>query len=166
MIRILISTIIFVLLSSCGDENLPQNLDEKDSSVEMIYTFPQDKYKKIIDSLSVKALLEGDTLAYRGLSFIYTMVKLKQNELFYYAYRMAMKHNYSMAYWDLYYILSSSSNNLENFDDMDECTKKLALFYLLNAYERGDSNAKYRVIRIFKKGKIPNSKVYLDYFCN
>lgn len=156
--------LVFTILYSCN-ENKSTESNKAGTSVITVNSSSPDESRVIMDSLATKAISQGDTLAYRELSRLFIMVKLRKNDLYYYAYRMAVKHDCAQAYWDMFFILSGPIHTGESYKDMDECTRKMAVYYLLLAYEKGDRNASYAVSDYFEKGKVPSSKNYKTDFC-
>ena len=115
----------------------------------------QDEYKR-------KALNDGDMDAYDEISAYYSL-NLKHDELFFFSFLMANKHNDPNAFFDLYTLLTIplKTNGIEMFS-MDEITQNFAMYFLLKSYELGKLNAKSAVEQKFENGKeIPHSSYYL-----
>lgn len=114
------------------------------------------KMKKLLDS----AIINGDTLSYQE-GFKDFMVSGNLQEFLYYSMKMAQNHNYKGAYFDSYYILNLLNNKNGYLSPKD---KNEALFYLLKAYEMGDTNAKSKINALFikKNIKIPSSSSIIN----
>ena len=115
----------------------------------------QDEYKR-------KAINDGDMDAYDKISAYYSL-NLKHDELFFYSFLMANKHNDPNAFFDLYILLTIplKKNGIEMFS-MDEITQNYAKYFLLKSYELGYGSADTHFDDIFGEGtEIPNSSYYL-----
>jgi hypothetical protein len=155
--KYLILILFSLLFSRC---NNPENRTET-PKVQLVEVYVNPLEKRI-DSLMKKSLIYGDTNAYYELSGIYYFRLNKSKELFFYAYQMATTHHYNKAYFDIYHILNLRNKKMKS---MDSCSKKMSMFYLLLAYEKGSWNAESAVKNIFKNNKIPRSEIYRDKYC-
>jgi hypothetical protein len=107
--------------------------------------------KDKIDKLCKRVLIEGDTLAFRELKYIY-LISEHSEEFLYFSTIMAEKYNYGPAFQTNYDILKLSNQSTQ---------KKLAIYNLLKSYELGNKNGLQRIKEIFPKG-IPKAEEYLD----
>lgn len=124
-------------------------------------TLPEYSALSNVDSLNEKLnkiKRTGDTNAYDELSVAYFMSG-ELHSFYYYSLITANKYQYSKAYLDLYLALSEPYTG-EGFDDLDKRTQRLAIYYLLKAYELGDITAINLIEERFGKGKIPKSSSY------
>ncbi|OYU93400.1 MAG: hypothetical protein CFE21_20715 [Bacteroidetes bacterium B1(2017)] len=163
---IYILLLISIICSCENKENKNSNLKESnDTPYATVYTIPPELHRKTMDSLRAKVITTGDTNAFFILSKAYRTVELKENDIYYYAYVMAIKYHFTPAYFELFYILSGGGTK-ETLNKQDICSRKMALYYLLLAYERGDQTVKPYVLNLFKGQKVPQSNFYLRNFCN
>ena len=107
--------------------------------------------KDKIDKLCKRVLIEGDTLAFRELKYIY-LISEHSEEFLYFSTIMAEKYNYGPAFQTNYDNLKLSNQSTQ---------KKLAIYNLLKSYELGNKNGLQRIKEIFPKG-IPKAEEYLD----
>ena len=105
-----------------------------------------------IKALSKKILFEQDITAYNSLERIYLESGHSKDFLFY-SLRMAEDSNYAEASFTTYFILHSN-------DEKDIKINKLAIYYLIKAYELGSDSAILEITEFFENGKIPKSKDY------
>ncbi|WP_199141938.1 hypothetical protein [Pedobacter sp. ASV12] len=113
------------------------------------------------NNIKIKSLSEqaqkGDTAAYNKLYEIYSLSDHSE-EFLYKAVTMAETYNYSQAYFDVYIILRSGKSNSKN-----SFTNKLANYYLLKAFEAGNSHSRFQIEERFNKREIsslPTSREY------
>lgn len=145
-----------ILFICCNDNNNDKVLMVNSTSTN---------YNKL-DSVSIwarNAIEKGDTLSYLKVSSYYIFERpdvFDYSDLFISSYLMANEHNYSEAYFDLFYILSQSHFKF-NLEKTGKNTKNFALFCLLKSYELGSSNSKHW-IKINFKNNIPSSKDYVN----
>ncbi len=93
------------------------------------------KYKKL-------ALEKGDIKAYNSLSLDY--MDSPYEEFLYTALLMANKHNYHLAYEDVYYVLTDFYHKKDNLEleELDLVTRGMALEYLKKGAEKGNKECK------------------------
>lgn len=155
-----------VVLFSCSNKN--DNLKEdteptitkndsitNESNPYMENYDNKTRMKKLLDN----AITSGDTLSYQE-AYKDFLVSEHSQEFLYYSIKMAKRNNYNRAYFDIYCIL----NLLDKKNGyLSESDKNEALYYLLKAYEKGDSNAKSLLNDLYIKQnkKIPTSKSIL-----
>lgn len=157
----IIGLILSSIIVSCGSNS---NSDSKSESKEVsLKSDTLEEYAPLTDRARVSRLMDsiysfGDTNAYSSLSSDY-FISSRLDEFLYYALIMANKYNYSKAYFDVYYTLSHPYSG-EEFQELDDRTKRMALYYLLKAYELGDSQASHEAHEIYKDKLIPNSLTY------
>ncbi|MDR7370783.1 hypothetical protein [Flavobacterium aquidurense] len=119
----------YILLLSC----LFLSCHKKDSLETIKLTnsasyFREKLYnKKLMDSLDNLALNHGDTLAYYELKSIYYVGEQKLTGFLYHAMVMSNKYSYKKASFDVYDILTS------NNEILDDKTRKMANEYLLKS---------------------------------
>lgn len=144
------------ILFSCTrkDENRNENITSiikkdtiiKDSNPYMVNYENKERMKKILDS----AIINADTLSYQQ-AFKDFIVSEHSQEFLYYSIKMAKRNNYSRAYYDTYTILNILDKRNGYLSQSD---KNEALFYLLKAYEKGDTNAKHKLNELYTKKNI------------
>lgn len=103
------------------------------------------------------AINHGDTLAYDKISKDFFRNSM-QSDFYFYSMTMAIKHNYSRAYYNLYLIMNRKDvkvNGVEMYDD-SEMSRKFANYFLLKSYELGSPEGRIDVKSIYKD-KIPSS---------
>lgn len=150
-------TTIF-LLSSCKKNNEGIQKDKKTNNEKEKIVSNDDPYQRgyndkvYLNKLLEDALLKGDTIAYRRAFKEFT-ISGHNEEFIYYAIKMAERHDVALAYADAYYLLTYRQDE----------PNKIAIFYLLKAYEKGDKDAKSEVKEIFLDKKIPSSNSFM---CN
>ncbi|EJL71478.1 hypothetical protein [Chryseobacterium populi] len=163
--------LIFLFLSvpcilACSDKNnakneINNNITDtvkvlKEGNPYLVNYENKERIKKLLDN----AIKNGDTLAYQD-AFKDFSTSGHLQEFLYYSVKMAKNHNYSGGYFDTYYILNllNNQNGYLSIKDKNE-----SLFYLLRAYEMGNSNAKYKIKDLFLKEnkKIPTSESVLE----
>jgi len=153
IILLVISTIFFVLYQ--------YNVKKDEIIVEEPFLMKLSNQE--LDEYKRRAINDGDMGAYDEFSAYYSL-NLKHDELFFYSFLMANKHNDPSAFFDLYILLTIplEENGIEMFS-MDEITQNFAFYFLLKSYELGNRNAKYAVEQKFENSKeIPNSSYYLN----
>jgi TPR repeat protein len=116
-----------------------------------------------LNNLLLKAVNGGDSKAYNEFAASFILEE-RLPELYYYALIMANKYHNGEAYYHLYLILTNT-NNIDGVqlgsDDND--TKNLSLYYLMKAYELGNSEAIEKANTIFTQKKtIKRPEYYLD----
>jgi len=111
-----------VFYSCSRNEKKPEIIDSNSG----IFFREQAHDKKLVDSLTNLVLNKGDTLAYHELKTIYYIGE-GPTSYFYYAIIMANKYNYKQASYDVYNILTS------NTEILDDKTKEMANEYLLKS---------------------------------
>lgn len=159
MNKIIIFHLLLLIVFSCSKrKESPKSLNFSDSINSTTDDYRLENYV-MADILIKKAIIEGDTSAYKNLSSFYIMKIHRKEDLYFYALLMAEKHHYSKAYWDLFYVLSGSELCFNKKEVLD----KLAVYYLLLAYEGGSNDAKYSVKEIFKGKKIPKSHSFKEW---
>lgn len=149
-------TIIFIILigfTRCG--NKEKELKEAIEKIDVISgptTIADSTMNRMLNSIIEK----GDTLAYCEAFFNHYFGD-KGDKFLYYSLIMANKHNYVDAYVDVYSILGTDKY-------ADEMSKKLALYYLVLAYEKGSKEAENILLEKYPNtSSIPKSK---SIFCN
>lgn len=158
--RTLLIVFIGVFIINACDKPINKSM-EKMPDINPVDTLLEYYPLENIDSLNeklVKIKLTCDKRAYDELSIAYELSG-ELHSFYYYSLIMANKCQYSKAYLDLYLALSEPYTG-EGFDDLDIRTKRLALYYLLKAYELGDLSAIYLIQERFAEGKIPKSSIY------
>ena len=129
--------------------------NKKDEIVETVIATNYESFlynnKSYMDSLRKVVVQEGKIEDFENLYNI-CVHSVNTREEVYYTKIMAEKYNYPMAYYYLY--ISSRYQNSKNMD-------KLAVYYLLKAYEGNCEEAKYGIGEIFKDKPIPKSEEYL-----
>ncbi|WP_353098133.1 hypothetical protein [Empedobacter brevis] len=99
------------------------------------------------------ALIKGDTSAYYQLSLDY--MDSPYDGFLYTALLMANKHNYHLAYEDVYYVLTDYYHKKESteLEDLDEKTRTMALDYLKAGAEKGNKECKRILGRLYIEGQ-------------
>jgi hypothetical protein len=109
--------------------------------------------KAILDSLLRKAIILGDTIAYKR-AYKEFQISGHNKEFLYFSIKMAERNNYLKAYFDVYQIIKVN-DMIEKFDDKK--TSNIGLFYLIKAYKKGDKNSRDEIEILFPNKKlIPN----------
>jgi len=149
---------IFFFLASCQHKKIEKkNIEIAKPENPSI---PIDD-KKLINEIIKKAMVNGDTIAYKELRS-YFEIETVGDEFLYNSIRMAYRYNFKDAYYDVYWALAHPRTG-ETIDELDRNTKDLSLYFLLKSYELGYSKAKYQLDEIYGKGKaIPKSNRYLS----
>lgn len=155
MKKFIILIVCLVILSSCSKREEKEELSETNFVNNKGININHKEINELIDN----SLINGDTIAYRNISKVYQSAD-RFLELYLYAYIMAYEHEYGLAYFDLYIILSSSPYIGElKKPKVDE----MSIYYLLKASELKHHQAKLEVKELFKgKDSIPKSELYLD----
>lgn len=138
--------ILFFIFCGCKENSNSQ----EDKPMNNSYVEDYNNKDKI-DKLCKRVLIEGDTLAFRELKYIY-LISEHSEEFLYFSTIMAEKYNYGPAFQTNYDILKLSNQSTQ---------KKLAIYNLLKSYELGNKNDLERIKEIFPKG-IPKADEYLD----
>ncbi|WP_452224341.1 hypothetical protein [Lacinutrix chionoecetis] len=104
-------------------------------------------YELDIELLSNRIMKSGDENAYRNVSTFYFQTG-DNHKLLPLAKIMSDKYNYTQAYFDVFYSIYSKElsyyNNAEYYlNHLSDLDKKQALNYLILAFEKGHSQAKY-----------------------
>jgi len=140
---------LFILIFIfCGCKEKINRHDNKPMNHSYVEDY-NDKDK--IDKLCKRVLLEGDTLAFRELKYIY-LISEHSEEFLYFSTVMAEKYNYGSAFQTNYDILKLSNQSTQ---------KKLAIYNLLKSYELGNKNDIERITEMFPNG-IPKAVEYFD----
>ena len=138
--------ILFFIFCGCKENSI------RHEDKPMNHSYVEDyNNKDKIDKLCKRVLIEGDTLAFRELKYIY-LISEHSEEFLYFSTIMAEKYNYGPAFQTNYDILKLSNQSTQ---------KKLAIYNLLKSYELGNKNGLQRIKEIFPKG-IPKAEEYLD----
>jgi hypothetical protein len=125
--------IIFICLFLIGCNSKKENQTKKEEEVTMNQPLRNET------DLKKAILIGGDKDAYYELKIAYLDYSYTE-EFLLYAMIMANKYDYPQAYFDVYFFLTQVfSRNIKN---IDECSAKLAVEYLLKAYEKGHHQAK------------------------
>jgi len=123
--------IVLFTFISCDMKKSESNSNEIERSMNQP-TISESELKKAV-------LYDGNTSAYDELSISYLDYSI-QEEFLYYAMIMANRYDYPQAYFDVYFYLTQTfSTDISNIDDK---SAKLAIEYLLKAYEKGHHQAK------------------------
>jgi hypothetical protein len=104
-----------------------------------------------ISELEDKALNDGDTAAFDLLVTSY--LDYAQGEFLPIAKKMAKKHNYSRAYFEVYEQLLEPSDNGMSLENCDEHTREIALDYLKIAYDLHYHQAISELAYLYEAGK-------------
>lgn len=143
-----------ILLAMACTENIPNSKTANLVMEEGPLFNEQELQEKLY-----KAIFKGDTNSYKKASNVY-FGNDKNAEFLFYAIRMANKHDYSKAYFDVYLILAKSSTYRVPIDLLDSVTKNMAMYYLMKSYEKGCVNAIYEVKECSKTQRVFNSAYY------
>jgi hypothetical protein len=149
--------LLIIIYSLCSSCNKKENIDSNQIQDEKITSPSQSYFDDFVNQDKIKALTDksknGDTIAYRNLRHIY-FYSDHVKEFLYNAMTIAEKHDYPLAYYDVYTILYSPDNN-------DSRTNKLANYYLFKAYEKKSEHAETTIKeRLGDSYKIPKSQDY------
>ena len=136
--------LISTLLISAVSCNKKKNLNE----------FSLNQTSRPYNELKELALKNGDTIAYHELSIAY-MDSPNDDKFLFVALFMANKHNYPLAYEDVYYVLTDYYHKKEftELDDLDDKTRELALEYLKAGAEKGNKQCKWILSIIYEEGR-------------
>jgi TPR repeat protein len=107
-----------------------------------------------LSHLEYLALEKGDTDAYETLDIAY--LDYPQGDFFPIAKKMADKYDYPQAYFDVYFQLlkpTRASGTTLSLDSCDEKTRKIALSYLIQAYNKGHHQAPLELSNLYYEGK-------------
>jgi hypothetical protein len=137
------------IVLSCS--NSPIQSNKKTNATKMLPAFNSRELQILTDS----AIFMGNQKAYNKAAMIYLLNDLDV-EFLYYAMIMANKYNYPEAYFHVYIILNNRRND-QKLRNLDDRTKKIALYYLLKSYEMNYGEAKYEVDDIYINKTIPKS---------
>lgn len=118
--------IIILLLTNCNN-----------SSVEK--SFSMNQRSRNLSELKQQIINYGDSSAYNDLTIELLDFKYGDEELLPYAIIMANKFDYSQAYFDVFF--SMTAPYMDNINQIDSITAKIAIDYLLLASEKGHSQA-------------------------
>ena len=122
----LVIIILILLLTNCNNCSV-----EKSFSMNYRTRDLSELKQQIIDS--------GDSSAYKDLTIELLEFKYGDEELLPYAMIMANKYDYSQAYFDVFF--SMTAPYMDNINQTDSITAKIAIDYLLLAAEKGHSQA-------------------------
>ena len=118
-----------------------------------------------IDVLKKSIILNGDVSAYEILSTKF-IKREKYLDILPLSFVMAIEHNHSEAYYDVFYFLYNSNSNLcvdYDLSCLDAQTKKLALKYLKLGIDNGDEACSNVVLDFYDEGKYyPVKEIYSD----
>lgn len=148
------SILIFCLCSSCNNKkDLVTTGVEQEQVISPSQSYSEDfQNQEKIRLLSDKVKF-GDTTAYRKLRHLY-FYSGHVKEFLFNALTMADKHQYPLAYYDVYTILYSP-------DEQNGMNNKLANYYLFLAYEKKAEHSEGTIKERFGESfKIPNTKDY------
>lgn len=144
--------ILLILVISCRENNVEnKNIQNKNVILNEYETEYNDKEK--LNELLRKAIDDNNTDAYYKAFKIHVIAN-RYHEFLYYSITMAEKNNFSQAYFDTYYLLTVRISK----------PSKLAMYYLLKAYEKRNEDAIDEIKELFPDPKsIPTSNSFL---CN
>lgn len=133
------SLIITLIIVSC-------NKKEKSIPLNTISTSDKDFYENL-------ALERGDTNAYYNLEAYYTDYPIEG--ILYPALIMANKHDYHLAYLNVYEALTSQDHKVgvSELENLDPTTKEMALHYLKKGAEKGNKECKRILGNLYLEGK-------------
>ncbi len=153
---------LLVIISSCNFSN-QESRNKKKSGKEIVVLSGEEKSSKgILD----RALEKGDTLAFEKVFYEQYLLPMKEDELLYYALRMANKYKSAKGHY-LVYLAFNSYKSGENLDKLDDKTKALALYYLLKSYELGYKFSKQTIKEHFgQDSEIPKSSYFISKFAD
>jgi len=139
--------IILLLTTSC-------NKKKKDFPMNSTTNSDRILYKE-------EALIKGDTSAYYQLSLDY--MDSPYEGFLYTAMIMANKHDYHLAYFDVYEVLTSHDRKMgvHELEDLDEKTCAMALDYLKAGAEKGNKECKRILGRLYIEGNYIEKNVEL-----
>lgn len=123
---------------------------KKDKLQEFSLNQPSKSYQE----LKELALTNGDTIAYHEMSIAY-MDSPNDDRFLYTALIMANKHNYHLAYEDVYYVLTDyyHKKELTELEELDPVTRKMALDYLIKGDKKGSIECKRILGNHYLEGK-------------
>lgn len=127
-----------------------------DSATAYVQQLTNQQVRKLENSIVMK----GDVEAYKKLR-IYYLRRFELERLLYYSIIMGHKYNNEIAYGDAGDILLNYRTQYE-VDSLDIKTKTLTMYFLLSAYERGNSIGEQSLLKVFKHGKYPESNRVLN----
>ncbi|WP_312555519.1 hypothetical protein [Empedobacter brevis] len=132
-------TAILLFITSCDKKKEEFSLNEP--------SMPYQELKEL-------ALTKADTNAYHEMSIAY-MDSPNDDRFLYTALLMANKHNYHLAYEDVYYVLTDYYHKKESteLEDLDEKTRTMALDYLKAGAEKGNKECKRILGRLYIEGQ-------------
>lgn len=144
--------ILLTLVISCRENNVEnKNIQTKNliiNDYEAEYNNKENLNKLLkdaIDNYNKDSYFEA---------FRIHVISNRYEEFLYYSIMMAEKNNFDQAYYDCYYLMTVRINK----------PNKLAMYYLLKAYEKGNEDAKDEIKELFPDTKtIPTSNSFL---CN
>ena len=132
--------ITIILLFKCDTKN------ENDPKIVVSMNQATRPLRELKDEI----FLTGDIDSYNELSIAY--LDYPDEDFLFWALIMANKHDYSVAYLDVYYVLCWSYECMDNnLEEMDKKTQDLALEYLRISAEKGDSVAREIITNHFPK---------------
>ena len=108
-----------------------------------------------LESLSKDIIEDGSDFAYYNVSMFYFQTA-SYHEFYPLAKIMSDKHNYTQAYFDVFYSIYYKGLNINdignyNLDHLSVTDKNEALKYLIIAYEKGHSQAEQYLENYIKK---------------
>jgi len=155
--------LVAVLSLAIGCENRPipkpAETNAALDSTQAFVTQPNSRNDQLSKALLDSALRYGDTRAYSRAASSYLMDQ-RGEELLYYALVLANRYNDPTACLHVHTILSNPNtrSGSTRFSNMDDRSNRLAMHYLLLAYELGSSGAAYELLEIYPdSASIPNS---------
>ncbi|RDI06680.1 hypothetical protein DEU42_11425 [Flavobacterium sp. AG291] len=121
-----------------------KKIDAKPMNSSFVASY-NDKVK--INKLFKSVLVEGDTIAFKELKYIF-MISEHSADFLYFSTIMAEKYNYEPAFETNYQILNASK---------EKAMQNLAIYNLIKSYELGNRGNVQKLNKLFPNG-IPNSK--------
>ena len=141
--------VLICLLPSCGSNSSD---DDKSISINHLHVSLIELKRFALDS--------GNTDSYDQLAIAF--MDLPHGEFKDIAIQMAIKHEYSQAYYDVYYQCLMSTNRKGvtiSLDSCDEQTRIQAIEYLRMAYELGHHQAIEELDNLIKEGIIAKEEI-------
>lgn len=156
--KLILKVLVLVfILNSCNRKAKGDNIKTNENKETVnTFSFYNKEYENVdkIGKLKKAIEIKGDTLAFLELEEIY-FNSGHRDEFLYYAVFMSNAYDYSGAYYTCYKILHTDFGK-EKYETND----KLANYYLLKAYEKGNKSSIYNIEERFPKGKAPSSEEY------
>lgn len=157
--KVMILLIFIVLCFSCKQNTKLENENQYKSKGDNYRILSEEELIRLerlaIDSNNIEAYSE---LQRQRLTTRYNY-QMQLNV----AIQMANRNDCAIAYYNVFDILSRSILDEKRcLNQLDTKTRCLAIYYLLKAYEKGDSiSTKKEVQKIFKDKAIPKASYYL-----